>query len=205
MKLCNWIRWIVLLWWRWWIIWLHKNAVSVIEVISKNFRTGCLERELQIVQLSATRCSCIAILWASLVSFATMTLCVASQRVFIIVAHFVIDSVRKLLVTPSYVNPPKLLPGLTKVLLPDSAPLSSVWNSSCPYPLSWSKSHRFLVSILVVWSFSPLLVIRSEVSLGVTSLFSCLPTPQFEVIRPTFVICSWALTPGAKYLGLVDC
>jgi hypothetical protein len=35
------------------------------------------------------------------VSFSAITLCVASQRVFIVV-HFVIDSVRKLLVTPSY-------------------------------------------------------------------------------------------------------
>jgi hypothetical protein len=46
--------------------------------------------------LSATRCSCIAILWVRLVSFAAITLCVASQRVFIVVrAYFVIDSVRK--------------------------------------------------------------------------------------------------------------
>jgi hypothetical protein len=30
--------------------------------VSKSFRTGRLERELQMVQLSATRCSCIAIL-----------------------------------------------------------------------------------------------------------------------------------------------
>jgi hypothetical protein len=35
------------------------------------------------------------------VSFAAITLCVASQRVFIVV-YFVIDSVRKLLVTSSY-------------------------------------------------------------------------------------------------------
>jgi hypothetical protein len=42
---------------------------------------GRLERELKMVQLSATRCSCIAILYVSLVSFATITLCVASQRV----------------------------------------------------------------------------------------------------------------------------
>jgi hypothetical protein len=32
------------------------------EGVSKSFWTGCLERELQMVQLSATRCSCIAIL-----------------------------------------------------------------------------------------------------------------------------------------------
>jgi hypothetical protein len=50
--------------------------------ISKSFRTGRLEREPQMIQLSATRCSCIAILWVSLVSFAAMTLCVASQRVY---------------------------------------------------------------------------------------------------------------------------
>jgi hypothetical protein len=66
------------------------------EGVSKSFRTGRLERELQIVQLSATRCSCIAILWVSLASFAAITLCVDSQRVFIVViVYFVIDSVRK--------------------------------------------------------------------------------------------------------------
>jgi hypothetical protein len=32
------------------------------EGVSKSFRTGRLERELQMVQLSATMCSCIAIL-----------------------------------------------------------------------------------------------------------------------------------------------
>jgi hypothetical protein len=36
------------------------------------------------------------------VSFAVITLCVASQRVIIVVVYFVIDSVRKLLDTPSY-------------------------------------------------------------------------------------------------------
>jgi hypothetical protein len=47
---------------------------------------------------------CIAILCVSLVSFAAITLRVASQRVFIVVlsVYFVIDSVRKLLDTPSY-------------------------------------------------------------------------------------------------------
>jgi hypothetical protein len=71
--------------------------------VSKSFRTGRLERELQMIQLSATRCSCIAILSASLVSFAVTTLCVASQRVIPKVSvNFVIDSGRKLLDTPSY-------------------------------------------------------------------------------------------------------
>jgi hypothetical protein len=37
------------------------------------------------------------------VSFAAITLCVASQRVFVVVkVYFVIDSVRKVLDTPSY-------------------------------------------------------------------------------------------------------
>jgi hypothetical protein len=59
--------------------------MCVYEGVTRSFRTGRLERELQMVQLSATRCSCIAILWISLVSFASITLCVASERVFIIV------------------------------------------------------------------------------------------------------------------------
>jgi hypothetical protein len=45
-------------------------GVSPYKGVSKTFRTGRLERELQIVQLSATRCSCIAILWVSLMIFA---------------------------------------------------------------------------------------------------------------------------------------
>jgi hypothetical protein len=65
-------------------------------------------RELQMVQLSTTRCSCIAILWVGLVSFAAVTLCVGSQRVFIFVSiHFFIDSIRKLLNTPSYTSTPQ--------------------------------------------------------------------------------------------------
>jgi hypothetical protein len=52
--------------------------------VSKSLRNGHLEQELQTVQLSAIRCSCIAILWVSLVSFATITLCIASQWAFIV-------------------------------------------------------------------------------------------------------------------------
>jgi hypothetical protein len=85
---------------------LHSLFVRVwglYEGLSKRFRTGCLERELHMVQFSVTRCSFTAILWVSLVSFAAKILCVSSQRVFIVVViHFVIDSVRKLLDTPSY-------------------------------------------------------------------------------------------------------
>jgi hypothetical protein len=59
------------------------------------------------VQFSAIRRSFIAILWISLVSFAAVTLCVASQRLFVVVSvyeYFVIDSVRKLLDTPLYLH-----------------------------------------------------------------------------------------------------
>jgi hypothetical protein len=73
------------------------------EGVPKSFWTGRLERELKMVHLSATRSSCTPILCVSLVSFVAITLCVASQRVFIVVnAYFVIDSVRKRLDSPSY-------------------------------------------------------------------------------------------------------
>jgi hypothetical protein len=72
------------------------------EGVSRSFRTGHLERELQVVQLSATSRSCIAILWVSLVSFAAIILCIASERVFIVIIFcFVIHSVRKFLDTSS--------------------------------------------------------------------------------------------------------
>jgi hypothetical protein len=81
---------------------LHSLYGAQYECVSKTFRTGRLERELQMVQLSTTRCSCIAILWVSLVSFAAITLRVASQRVFIV--YFDIDSAQKILDTPSYLS-----------------------------------------------------------------------------------------------------
>jgi hypothetical protein len=59
------------------------------------------------VQLSANRCSCIAILSVSLVSFVAITIFVASQRVFLVSVYFVIDSVRKLLDIHSYNSQPK--------------------------------------------------------------------------------------------------
>jgi hypothetical protein len=40
------------------------------------------------VHLSDSRFSCTAILWVSLVSFAAITLCIASQRVFIVASIF---------------------------------------------------------------------------------------------------------------------
>jgi hypothetical protein len=64
------------------------------EDVSRRFRTGRLERELQMVQFPA-----------SLVSFAIITPCVASRRVIPNVSvYFVMNSVRKLLDTHSYNN-----------------------------------------------------------------------------------------------------
>jgi len=47
------------------------NATTAIyfklcEGVSKSFRTDRLEPELEMIQLSATRCRCIAILWVTL-------------------------------------------------------------------------------------------------------------------------------------------
>jgi hypothetical protein len=71
--------------------------------VSKSFRSGHLERELQMTQFFDTKCSCIAILWVSLVSFVAIILCVASQRAMPKVRiYFIIDSVRKLLDGHSY-------------------------------------------------------------------------------------------------------
>jgi hypothetical protein len=76
---------------------------ALYDSVSKSSRTGRLERELHMVQLSATRWSCIAILYVSLKSFAAITFRVASQREFTVVSvYFVIDSLRKLLDIPSY-------------------------------------------------------------------------------------------------------
>jgi len=46
--------------------WLKLFNYSVYDCISKSFRTGRLERELQMVPLSATRFSFTSILWVSL-------------------------------------------------------------------------------------------------------------------------------------------
>jgi len=78
---------------------------SIYKGVSRSFRTGRLQRELQTVQLCATRCSCIAVVCVSLVSFAAIALCDASHRVFIVAAvYFIIDSVQKLLDAPWYVQ-----------------------------------------------------------------------------------------------------
>jgi hypothetical protein len=85
-----------------------------LEGVSKSLQTGCLEQELKMVWLSATRFCCIAILRVSLVSFAAITLCVASQQVIIVVVYFAIDSVWKLLDTLLYITILDLHPRLVE-------------------------------------------------------------------------------------------
>jgi hypothetical protein len=85
------------------ICYLHIDSIlRKCEGVSKSFRTGRLERELQMIQLSATSCSCSAVLWVSLLNFAAITLCVAFQRMSIVSIYFVTDSVRKILDTLPY-------------------------------------------------------------------------------------------------------
>jgi hypothetical protein len=80
-----------------------KCAFVTHEGVSTSFRTGRLERELQMLQLSATRCSCVTILWVSLVSFATLTfVLLLNMCLLLLLCYFVSDSVRILLDTPSY-------------------------------------------------------------------------------------------------------
>jgi hypothetical protein len=53
------------------------------EGVSKSYRSGRLERELQMVQFSANRFSCITALWVSLVSFTRHNpLCCFSMSVY---------------------------------------------------------------------------------------------------------------------------
>jgi hypothetical protein len=71
-----------------WNFAIKGNSGKIYEGVSKSFRTGRLERELQMVQLSATRCSYIAILSISLASFDAITFWIASQRVFVVVSVY---------------------------------------------------------------------------------------------------------------------
>jgi hypothetical protein len=66
------------------------------------------------VQLYATRCSYIAILWVSLAIFAAITLCVASQRAFILVSvYFVMTQSGNFRIHPRIMKCFKLLASWT--------------------------------------------------------------------------------------------
>jgi hypothetical protein len=63
---------------------------------------------VQMVQFFATSAVVSLFCESVIVSFAAITLCVASQRVFIIIVYFIINSVQKLLNIPSYFSLPFL-------------------------------------------------------------------------------------------------
>jgi hypothetical protein len=137
--------------------------MKVYEGVSKNFRTGRLEVEMQMVQLSAARCSCIAILWVSLVSFTAITLCIVSQQVFIFVSvYFDIDSVRKLLDTPLYV--PKFVESEYKICYLLKL---HIWCTNLTYLRSnnrknWSKFHDAILACRKTKSASLLRYARNQ-------------------------------------------
>jgi len=112
----------------------------------QSFRTGRLEREVQMVQLSASRCSCIATLWVGVVGFVAITLCIASQRVFVVVvvvvvvAYFLIESVRKLLVTPSYVLQLKIYK--FQKVRGDCHPITALFLRHCKIDTIWNAFVR---------------------------------------------------------------
>jgi hypothetical protein len=83
----------------------RRGNSRLYEGVSKSFRTGRLERELQMLQLCVAKCSCIAILWVRLVGFPVKTLCVASQRVFIVV-YFVTTQSENFWIYPRILTAP---------------------------------------------------------------------------------------------------
>jgi hypothetical protein len=66
----------------------HTSITSYMRVYQKLSGLIAWSENCKMVQLFASRCNCIAILWDSLVSFTAVTLCVASQRVFVVVVVF---------------------------------------------------------------------------------------------------------------------
>jgi hypothetical protein len=92
-------------------------------------------------QLSATTCSCIAILWVSLVIFVAITVYIVSQLVFIAVSvYFIIDSVRKLLDTPSCLN---------SILCSVSNVYTIFWTPMCKWELDSSVVYRWATGWMV--------------------------------------------------------
>jgi hypothetical protein len=99
----------------------------------------------KMVELSATRCSYIAILWVSLMRSAAMTIYVASQRVIPNMSvYFFIDSVRKLLVTLSYT----LHSGDT------SSPDKHLWISTLLTPSDHKNGTALYSSLLQIDNFA---------------------------------------------------
>jgi hypothetical protein len=85
------------------VTWLETNASDTVLPPSSGFMGRQQCRRMQCIWHSSLPLGAVvSVLWVSLVRFAATNLCVASQRVFIVV-YSVTDSVRKLLDTPPYV------------------------------------------------------------------------------------------------------
>jgi hypothetical protein len=116
----------------------------------QSFQTGRLERKLKMVQFSDTRCSCVAILFVSLVNFSAISLCVASQHEFVV--YFVIDSIRKLLDIPSYVHiyVHKTAPCLPSIRITSTYFKMEQWNK---YNEDTYSERDIGEQVLFIWSY----------------------------------------------------
>jgi hypothetical protein len=155
--------------------------VLLYEGVSKSFRTGRLERELQMVQLSAIWCSCIPILWVSIVSFAAITLCVASQRVFIVVYFSLTQS-------GNFWIHPRIVQGCDHI--PDNWSIACLTATKTPLIKNFSVfygTRRFTTVFTEArhWSLSWSRCIRStffhSISLRSTSIIS----PNLRLVLPS--------------------
>jgi hypothetical protein len=123
------------------------------------------------------------------VSFATITLCVASQRLLIV--YFIIDSVRKLLDTPSYPYSYSLQRGITFEVLP----LSSCALSPTMLPLL----ETFLQLWATGWTIG-VLGFDSQRGLGIF-LFTTVSRTALGPTQPPVQWTIGALSRGVKRPG----
>jgi hypothetical protein len=142
---------------------------------------GCIQKfpdwppgaKLQMLQLSAASCRCIAILWFSLVSFAAITLCVASQRVFFIVVVY-------LVMTQS----------------------GNFWIYTCTRDLETPKLYSYVWTLMtddswVTWSIVGVVccswfIVKVMVQNGITSVnWTCVTRCVTNQMRPSIVSQAW--------------
>jgi len=84
---------------------IPSSFIRLYEGVPKSFRTGRLERELQMIQLSVTRCSLYSYFVSQSSEFCRHNpLCRLSTSFYCCRRIFRCDSVRKLLDKPSYVT-----------------------------------------------------------------------------------------------------
>jgi hypothetical protein len=188
----------------WTVQFLHM-LLKIYKGVSKNFWTGSLVQELQMVQLLATRCSCITISWVSLVSFATIILCVASQQMFVVFILLLTQS-KTFVYTLTYevsLQPwflfilrclVKYIPNFTANSAIEVISLfgvSSQWQSSFTQKLQTLTTHR-ITSLQYCLSFSDLLTQQCAhcscliIGLVYLTLYIVKVVPTFSMILNSF-------------------